>query len=74
MRKIRRGLWYDGKRKARLEVTIPHTGKRRRRIVEATTRADAESAFKAFREAVLDQNGDRRGSPTETLEGYVRKP
>lgn len=73
MRKIRRGLWFDGKRTARMEVTLPGTGTRRRRRVAVSTRADAESAFKTFREGVLGQSGDRKTSPTETLENYVRK-
>jgi integrase len=73
MKKIRRGLWFDGKRRARFELTIPGTARRRRRSVLVTTRAEAESAFKAFREEVLGSGGVEAALRHETLEQYVRR-
>jgi integrase len=72
MKKIRRGLWFDGKREARFEVSVPGTaGKRRRRLtVPASTRAEAESLYKAFRDRVLSGQDDRPAA-IPTFKGYT---
>jgi integrase len=73
MKKIRRGLWFDGKRWARLEVTLPGTRKRRKKRVACTSRAEAEHLHAQFRNEVLNPKAPTSTLATETLSSYVRR-
>jgi integrase len=70
-KKVRRGVWFDGRRTAILEVSIPGSrGRRRKRkTVAVSNRAEVEAAYAAFRHEVLV--GPIRPTTVPTFAEYV---
>lgn len=72
-RRIRKGLRWDGRRWAKLEVTIPNTKIRRKRRIRAETLTEAESAYREFRDSVLNPPAPAVAEKVvPTFEDYVR--
>lgn len=74
-KRIRKGLSWDGRRWAKLEVCWENPDRpgkwiRRRRKVKAETLAEAEHAYQQFREEVLDKKAAPAIPPT--VDAYIR--